>query len=133
MRTPIAVPCMASVKRGRASGSAALRIACQETARSTIDAHMSASAARTHGGLESSSVAAIECRPMRCPATATPPRASAPTPASATRRAVARRRAPCGSGSSGGIRRAGARVPVTGTSPSFSGTVAGAPTSSASA
>ena len=63
--TPIEVPWSASVKRGRAAGSAARRIACQETARSTIEAHISAIASSTQAGLEASTDAATEFQPMR--------------------------------------------------------------------
>ena len=59
IRTPIVVPCMASTKRGLACGSAAFRIACQDTARSSIDAHISASPSSTHGGLERTSASPI--------------------------------------------------------------------------
>ena len=50
--TPIAVPWKASMRVTGRSGSPARRIACHAIARSTIEAHMTASAASTHGGLE---------------------------------------------------------------------------------
>ena len=62
--TPTAVPCQASVKRGRVSGSAALRIACQETARKTMETHMSARPTSTQTGLEFTSVRPIRSTPM---------------------------------------------------------------------
>ena len=61
--TPIVVPWTASAIRGRASGSAAFKIACQETARSSIEAHISASPNSTHGGLERTSASPIRDRP----------------------------------------------------------------------
>ncbi len=63
--TPIVVPCIASVKRGRACGSAARRIACQETARSTIEPHISARPTSTQTGLERTSASPIEPMPIR--------------------------------------------------------------------
>ena len=62
--TPIVVPCTASTIRGRASGSAAFRIACQETARSSIEAHISASPTSTQTGLERTSASPIRAGPM---------------------------------------------------------------------
>ena len=50
--TPMNVPCMASRRRTGTCGSAARRIECHESARSTIEEHISASPASTHGGLE---------------------------------------------------------------------------------
>jgi hypothetical protein len=65
INTPIDVPWSASAKRGRVAGSAARRIACQDTARRTIDAHISAIASSTQAGLEASTDAATEFQPMR--------------------------------------------------------------------
>ena len=63
--TPTAVPCHASVKRGWNSGSAALRIACQETALKIIEAHISARLTTTHVGLEVTSVCPTRSSPIR--------------------------------------------------------------------
>ncbi len=121
IRTPIVVPCTASTKRGSASGSAARRIACQETARSSIEAHISPSATSTHVGVAASSAWPIGRMPIRSSASsAAPPAPSAPT-ASAARRAIVKARA-CsagGAGSSVGSRTAGLRgAPSAGSAPS---------------
>ena len=65
--TPTAVPCHASVKRGRDSGSAALRIACHETARKIIETHISASPTSTQVGLDVTSVCAdaVDADPLQ--------------------------------------------------------------------
>ena len=110
--TPTAVPCQASVKRGFASGSAARRIAAQETARKTIEAHISASPITTHAGLDVTSVCATRSRPIRSIARYEPPIApSAATRNSARRSSTAARHAVAGAGSSDGSRRAGRRGP----------------------
>ena len=49
---------------GRASGIAAFRIACQDTARSSIEAHISASPSSTQEGEERTSASPIRSSPM---------------------------------------------------------------------
>ena len=112
--TPIEVPCMASAKRGSASGSAALRIACQETARRHIDRHISPSATSTQVGLEASSAWPIGRMPIRSSASSAPPAAASAAPASSPRRSSlkAGRVAPSIGGSSDGSRRARERDAV---------------------
>ena len=114
--TPIEVPCIASAKRGSASGSAALRIACQETARRTIEAHIIPSATSTQVGLEASSAWPIGRRPIRSSASSVPPTAASAARASNPRRAIrsAGREALSTGGSSDGIRRGGTRCAVGG-------------------
>ena len=62
--TPIIVPCIASISRIRARGSAALRIAYHENARATIALHMITSPSRTNVGLELSSAEVILPNPI---------------------------------------------------------------------
>ena len=59
MSTPIIVPRAMSRRRTRVPGRAARRIACQASARSSIEAHISAKATSTHTG-----VAATTARPI---------------------------------------------------------------------
>ena len=111
--TPIAVPCIASAKRGRDAGSAARRIACHDTARSTIEAHISAIAEQHPGGARGEHrrgdgvpADALRRRGRRRPSAAN----AAPT--SATRRPTCAARARrLARGSSDGSRRAGRRGP----------------------
>ena len=129
--TPIVVPCTASTNRGSASGSAARRIACQEAARSSIEAHISPSATSTQVGLEATSAWAIGPAPIRSSASAVPPAAaSAPRPSRIGRpwRAVAGT-----GGSSEGRRRAGAREPSAGSAPIRTAARRAAPTGAGTA
>jgi hypothetical protein len=64
INTPIVIPWTASTIRGRASGIAAFRIACQETARRSIEAHIRARPSSTHAGLERTSASPMRCMPM---------------------------------------------------------------------
>ena len=107
--TPMKVPCIASRSRTRPRGIAAFRIACQATARTTIEAHITPRPASTQAGLESSSATAISCTPMRRNASTVPASASAANASIATRRAStsAGLRAPAGGGGSRLGRRCG--------------------------
>ena len=58
--TPIIVARAVSRRRTRVPGSAARRIACQASARSSIDAHISAKATSTQTGVAASSAPPIE-------------------------------------------------------------------------
>ena len=58
------VPCIASDSLTRALGSAARRIACQDTARRTMAPHITASARITKDGLEATSAWAMLPRPI---------------------------------------------------------------------
>ena len=110
--TPTAVPCQASVKRGLESGSAALRIACQETARKIIETHISASPTSTQVGLDVTSVCPTRSTPIRSSARYAPPAApSAASPIAPRRSSAPARRAVVGAGCSDGSRRAGRRGP----------------------
>ena len=77
---------MASAKRGSASGSAALRIACQGIARRHIERHINPSATSTQVGLEASSAWPIGRIPIRSSASSAPPAAASAAPASSPRR-----------------------------------------------
>ena len=133
--TPIVVPWTASTIRGLASGSAALRIACQETARRSIEAHISASPSSTHGGLERTSASPIRDSPMCWTASTEATMAARPAAPTSPRRISLPR--PRALGSSDGSRRAGTRgSPSAGTTPTFTAArrvaVSGSGTASAS-
>ncbi len=64
IRTPMNVPCIASESLTRALGSAARRIACQETARRTIAPHITPRPRITKEGLEASSAWAMLPMPI---------------------------------------------------------------------
>ena len=114
--TPIVVPCTESTSRGSASGSAARRIACQATARASIETHISARPTSTHTGWDSTSAWAIGRIPMRSSASSVPtaaPAIAAPTatPPRDPQGAVA---AGGGRGSSDGSRRGRRARPAVG-------------------
>ena len=110
--TPTAVPCQASLKRAGESGSAALRIACHETARKTIERHMIARPTSTQVGLDVTSEWPIRSMPMWSSAkyeAAAPPSAAAATAPRRRDPAGAPGAADAGTGSSDGSRCGGAR------------------------
>ncbi len=98
--TPIIVARAASRRRTRVPGRAARRIACQASARTSIDAHMSANATSTHTGVAATTARPIDSMPMRWSASAASPApATAPATISARlrgarHRAAARRPGP---------------------------------------
>ena len=95
IRTPIIVARAVSRRRTRTPGSAARRIACQASARSSIEAHMTANAASTHTGVAASSARPIDSIPIRWSASAASPApATTPAPTSTRRAARAARRRP---------------------------------------
>ena len=85
--TPMNVPCIASARRTRAFGRAALRIACHENARITIAPHMIPRPSKTNAGLELISAEAMFEIPIFCSA-----RIASTTPASETAASAARLR-----------------------------------------
>ena len=87
--TPMKVPCRASRSLTATAGSAARRIACQDTARSSIDDAIRASETSTHRGLEASSAPTMLSTPMRATATTA---AAAPATAAARQQRAARDR-----------------------------------------
>ncbi len=114
IKTPIIVPRAASRLRTRALGSAARRTACHASARTSIDAHMSANATSTQTGVAARRALPIGLSPMWSSASAVRPTPSSAQPRTAARRTARNARlrpAPGSAGSSEGIRRAGARGP----------------------
>ena len=112
--TPIIVARAVSRRRGRTPGSAARKIACQASARRSIEAHMRVKAASTHHGVAASRARPMDSMPMRWRARAVSPApASRPAPTRALRATRAARRGPLwGSfGSSEGSRTGGVRSP----------------------
>ena len=114
--TPIVVPCMASMRRGSASGSAARRIACQATARAQHrQAHQRERDEHPHRLGVHAARARSGASPIRSNASSVP--TPAPTAAAATtppRRAILNARLPLdGSGSSDG-QAAGGRARLAG-------------------
>jgi hypothetical protein len=114
IRTPIIVPRAVSRRRTRMPGSAARRIACQASERSSIEAHISANATSTQIGVAARSERPIGSSPMRSSASAVRPMPANAPPITAPRRARrAARRRPLGAsfGSSEGRRRGRRRGP----------------------
>ena len=101
--TPIITPRVASRRRTRTPGSAARRMACHDSARSSMDAHISANDRKTQTGVAASSAFVIESSPIRRSASAASPAPSAAPPQTAARRATrtARLRRELGSSTSG--------------------------------
>ncbi len=87
MSTPMNVPCIASDIRTRALGMAALRIACQDTARIAIAPHINPSPSTTNDGLDASSADAMLLRPILLRARTASSTAPSDTAANAARRA----------------------------------------------
>ena len=114
MSTPIIVARAVSRRRTRMPGMAARRIACQASARISMEAHIRTKPRSTHTGVAARSALAIDSMPRRLSARAVRPTpATAPAP-TATRRAVrALRRRPCAGsvGSSDGSFSGGVRGP----------------------
>ena len=114
MSTPIMVARAVSRRRTRMPGIAARRIACHASARSSIEAHMSAKPASTHTGVAANSARPIDSIPIRCSASAVRPTpATAPAPTTTRRATLAARLRPAAGtvGSSEGRRRGGTRGP----------------------
>jgi hypothetical protein len=108
--TPIIVPRAASRRRTRVPGSEARRMACQASARNSIETHMSAKAASIQTGVAASREWTIEWTPSRCRASAARPTpATAPAPIAALRivRSALRRVEPGSAGSMLGSLRGG--------------------------
>ena len=113
--TPIIVARAVSRRRTRVSGSAARRIACQASARSSIEAHMSAKATSTQIGVAATIARPVDSIPMRCTAraaSAAPPTTPvAASPRRSARLARGRLGDDVSLGSSEGRRRGGTRGP----------------------
>ena len=92
MSTPMNVPCRASERRRRASGSAAVRIACHATPRTTIEPHIRPRPSSTQVGVARSRLSPIWSRPMRCSASRASNPAARPARPMPALRAAARRR-----------------------------------------
>ena len=112
--TPIIVARAVSRRRTRVPGRAARRIACQASARTSIEAHMSAKATSTQTGVAATIARPIDSMPSRCSASAArpAPATAPPRPARGARSRATRRRPAAGAfGSSDGSRCGPTRGP----------------------